>query len=69
MSDLHIPEYTPHVCTPTQNAYDAAVRALEHYRQTVTELRDIAYRGGGDGAADALEAIHSRACRALTEEN
>jgi hypothetical protein len=68
VSSLHIPEYTPHRCTPTQDAYDAAVRALEHYRQTVTELRDLAYRGSGDGAADALETIHQRACRALNEE-
>jgi hypothetical protein len=68
VSALHIPEYAPHVCTPTQDAYDATCRALESYRQTLGEIRDLAYRGVGS-PADALGAIHRRACRALNEEN
>jgi hypothetical protein len=76
VSVLHIPEYTPHVCVPTQDAYDAACRALKMHRQRADRLaeelaavRDLAYRAGDAGAADALEAIHQRACRALNEEN
>jgi hypothetical protein len=37
-------------------------------RDELAAIRDLAYRGSGDGAADALKAIHQRACRALNEE-
>jgi hypothetical protein len=63
-----IPDYTPQECTPTQDAYDAACQALEAYRQALTEIRDLAYRGVGSHA-DALEAIQQRASRALPKEN
>jgi hypothetical protein len=77
MGDLHIPEYTPHECVPTQDAYDATVRALEKHRkradraeEELAAIRDLAYRGtSGDGSRDALEAIHTRACRALNREH
>lgn len=39
---LHIPEYSPHVCVPTQDAYDAACRAIEKYRAEVDDLRERA---------------------------
>jgi hypothetical protein len=68
VTGLHIPEYTPHVCVPTQDAYDAACRALDHYRQTLVEIRDLAFRGVGS-PTDALEAIQQRASRALSKEN
>lgn len=43
---------------------------LAFLREELAAVRDLAYRGtSGDGAADALEAIHQRACRALNEEN
>ncbi len=77
MSDLHIPEYSPHQCVPTQDAYNAAVTALGRHKERADRLaaelaavRDLAYRGtSGDGGRDALESIHTRACRALNEEN
>lgn len=37
--------------------------------QAMAEIRDLAYRASGDGAADALNTIHQRACRALTKED
>lgn len=39
MADLHIPEYVPHECVPTQDAYDAACRAIEKYRAELADLR------------------------------
>ncbi len=70
-----IPDYTPHECVPTQDAYDATVRALEKHRERadraeaeLAAIRDLAYRGTGS-PADALTAIHARACRALNEED
>ncbi len=32
MPDLHIPEYSPHACVPTPDAYKAAVIALNRHR-------------------------------------
>jgi hypothetical protein len=79
MTELHIPEYGPHECVPTQDAYDATVRALEKHRaradsaETAIDIlqnelrviRDLAYRGSGPGARDAVEAIFERASKAL----
>ncbi len=67
MTGLHIPEYSPHRCTPTEAAYTAACEALDRYRQALVEIRDIAFRGVGS-PADALEAIQQRASRALPKE-
>ncbi|HEY6117206.1 MAG TPA: hypothetical protein VI172_14740 [Candidatus Dormibacteraeota bacterium] len=77
MTELHIPEWNPHRCAPTQDAYDAACRAIEKHRnsadqamQTIsrlrdelTAIRDLAYRGTGS-PTDALQAIQARARRA-----
>lgn len=49
-----------------EQSEDAQIAIL---REALAAVRDIAYRASGDGARDALEAIHARACRALNEEN
>lgn len=49
MSDLPIPEYSPHRCVPTEDAYNAAVAALE------------AHRRRADAAEAALADLTSRA--------
>ncbi|MFF0378674.1 hypothetical protein [Actinoplanes missouriensis] len=70
-----VPDYSPHECVPTQDAYDATVRALEKHRERadraeaeLAAIRDLAFRGAGS-PADALNTIHQRASRALNEEN
>ncbi len=81
MSSIYIPEYGPHECVPTQDAYGATVRALEKHRERADRaetmidvlqnelraIRDLAYRGVGS-PADALEAIQARVDRALVGE-
>ena len=68
-----IPDYSPHVCVPTQDAYDATVRALEKHRERadraeaeLAAIRDLAIEDGPPYVA--LEAIHQRASRALSKE-
>jgi len=55
MPDLHIPEYGGHECVPTQDAYDAAVRALEKHRERA------------DNAEAELAALRAKA-EAVAEE-
>ena len=46
----------------------AAIRSLvAGTREELAAIRDLAYRGTGS-PADALNAIHARACRALDKE-
>ena len=51
-----------------QQAIQDATDRIEHLETELAAIRDLAYRGVGN-PADALEAIHKRACRALDEEN
>ncbi len=41
MSDLHIPEYSPHQCVPTRDAYNAVCSALEEHKKRLAEVSEI----------------------------
>ncbi len=63
MAGLHIPDYTPHVCVPTKDAYDAACRALEHHKAELGDLTErlaalsrMWHRGGATWVKD-LDAV------------
>lgn len=68
-----IPEYTPHECVPTQDAYDAAVRALEKHRQRASRVGVVlntwqCWRESlADGDPEAV--FYDEICAALDEEN
>ncbi|WP_157410826.1 hypothetical protein [Actinoplanes rectilineatus] len=73
MSDLHIPEYSPHRCTPTADAYAAAVRALEKHRSRSSRAGDVlnawqTWREQQDDG-DPGAAFYDEILTALTEEN
>ena len=48
--------------------HDSIRHLVNEMRDELAAIRDLAYRGTGS-PADALTAIHARACRALNEEN